>query len=614
MFETPTEMGPTISGEVPPELLAKEILKKFHEKISGRFVIRSENESVEYPVGDDFPNLVENIPATAHLGGSSDVRAGVFDGKVFVVKKARESVSEDIGKNEINTEQLVDEYIADRIYEAMGFYVPESKVYGSGLHKVSKFIPGKDLNTFSSDGVAFGKIKGELQEGFVLDCLLANWDVIGTAGGDNIRLGDDGKVYRLDNGGALRFRAKGARKGDSFGEEVGELETMKRNELFSDISNDEIKRQIEEIVAGQDRIFVAIDTSAKQIDLPIEALDDLKVIIRKRLEYLTIYLGKLKGDEKRKKTDRGSYESIVTNNYFEGWDELEVDGNAGIKDTIRNNIIRAEQMNQSDYERVAVSLGITVEELKTELQRRVEDMVAKADFFRATDINVLERVMNVDGRWMSQFETGSSDGTLNPRFRAKQELNMFGYNATEAPMITRTDDRYGDYGDDLPRSVIERNKEKRPIYGYFSDDIHGVINYEGNIPPPNSVNCYGNINFKIKKERALKKATITFHDSLDYGRDWPPTPAAKPHFTSFNCRYFPTDRGDLESLQKPSQTNWGESYTEVQYHGQLTMDDVESIHISTYNDLTQEDVQRVRTIFSIYKQQHPESTIQLIEF
>lgn len=124
------------------------------------------------------------------------------------------------------------------------------------------------------------------------------------------------------------------------------------------------------------------------------------------------------------------------------------------------------------------------------------------------------------------------------------------------------------------------------------------------------MNRYGIINVRIKKEVALKKATITFLDSLQ-GSEWPPTPATKPHFTSFPLGYH--GGRILDELKGPSVVNWGKGYTEVQYHNQLTMDDVESIHISTHNYIQPEEMEKVRRIFKKYKQQHPESTIQLIE-
>ncbi|MDO8499989.1 MAG: hypothetical protein Q7S66_05055 [bacterium] len=319
--------------------------------------------------------------------------------------------------------------------------------------------------------------------------------------------------------------------------------------------------------------------------------------------------------EREKKTDKGTFESTVTNNYFESWDEeLELEGNAGIKDKIRENIIQAEKRNQRVYEDAAADLRISVEEFKAKLQAKVEEMVGRAEFFRATPLDVLEKIMNVDGRWKNQFETATSNGTLDPNFRAIKEIKMFGFNKTESPVALTDLSQYdSELTLKLPKKVLEKDKEKRPIYGYFSDDEHGGINNRnGKIPPPTFVDMYGRVNFKIKKERALKKATITFHDSLGPGSDWPPTPAAKPHFTSFRLSHY--GGSVLETLKGPSIVNWGESYTEVQYHGQLTMDDVESIHISTHNGLYPQDIEKVRKIFNEYKRLHPGSAIQLIEF
>lgn len=331
----------------------------------------------------------------------------------------------------------------------------------------------------------------------------------------------------------------------------------------------EIKEEIPDIVTTPER---------PEIEPPKPEVTETKDVTRPQKK------------ERERKTEKGIYESIVTNHYFEGWDEeLLLEGNAGIKDKIRENIIQAEKRNQRAYEDAAADLRISVEEFKARLQAKIEDMVERAEFFRATQLGVLEKIMNVDGRWKSQFETGTSQGTLDPRYRAGQEKSMFGFE------------------DDL-----EKDRERRPIYGYFSDEEHGAINCQGKIPPPTNVHYYGTVNVKIKKEGALKKATITFHDSLCQGSGWPPTPAAKPHFTSFRLSYH--GGRILEELKGPSVVNWGESYTEVQYHGQLTMDDVESIHISTHNGLYPEDIEEVRRIFNKYKQQHPESTIQLIEF
>lgn len=313
--------------------------------------------------------------------------------------------------------------------------------------------------------------------------------------------------------------------------------------------------------------------------------------------------------EREKKIDKGPYESIATNNYFEGWDEdLELEGNPELKGRIRENIIRAEKIHQGRYEDAARDCGLSVEEFKARLQAKIEDMLQKANFFRATPVDILERIMTEDGRWKSQFETGRSNGTLDPRFRAAAEIKMFGFNQPDGWQMPAYRE---EQGVDLAENVLTDHKEKRPIYGYFSDDEHGAINNEGKIPPPNNVNFYGNINVKIKQDRALKKATITFQDSLSDGDKCPPTPAVRPHFTSFRLSY---GGRVVNALKGSSLTNWGSSYTEVQYHGGLTMDDVESIHMSPNNNLYRDDIERVRKMVADYNQRHPEAPIPLIEF
>ncbi len=214
-----------------------------------------------------------------------------------------------------------------------------------------------------------------------MDCLLANWDVIGTAGGDNIRLGEDGKVYRLDNGGALRFRARGEKKGTDFNEEVAELDTMRRrNELFADISDEEILKQIDEILKNKDKILAVINSAAVDSGAAEEAAGELKPIIAKRFDYLQNFLESEKLKPEENKNDKGIYESIATNNYFNGWERLGLQGNKNIKEKIRENIISAEKKNQERYKRAAVTAGISVEEFKQKFQEKIEDMVRRSNF------------------------------------------------------------------------------------------------------------------------------------------------------------------------------------------------------------------------------------------
>ncbi|MBI3632181.1 MAG: DUF3626 domain-containing protein [Candidatus Vogelbacteria bacterium] len=278
----------------------------------------------------------------------------------------------------------------------------------------------------------------------------------------------------------------------------------------------------------------------------------------------------------------------VTDIYLSSWGSLELEGNEGIKEKIRENILRVEKYNNDKkYKNWAEKFGISVPELKKQLQDKVEFMVDKADFFRATSMAVISDVMINDGRWKSQFETGTSNGSLDPGYRSEVESIMFG----------------------IPNDKVW-NKRSRPIYGYFTDGRNGEISYTGEIPPPSNLSNYGVINVKIKREVAMKRSTITFSDSLYKSDYMTPTPASRPHFTSF----YGLGSEPLSEVNSSKKTNWGSGYTEVQFHGGLTMEDVESIHISENNGMTPEDMQKVRDLFDKYKELHPESQIKLIEY
>lgn len=348
----------------------------------------------------------------------------------------------------------------------------------------------------------------------------------------------------------------------------------------------------------------------------------------------------------------------ITSDYFKDWNELNIEGNPELKDQLMRNSIRAERKHDFNVylKVIAEQFNISIDELKEKLQKKVENMVEQSEFFVATPVNVLKEIMSGDGRWKSQFETAEDDFEyswynsiedkiakqeyyrdrdpderdgrcpLYTEYRAIDEMKMFGFNKiSDLAKIKSIEEEYRpvkELENDLS-NIITNNKEKRPIYGYFSDEKNGAINKEGAIPPPTNVLQYGPINVKIKKERALKKATVTFQDSLDHSDEFPPSPAAKPHFTSTSLIYAynvcrvgdqeGVDKVDLDNRKtKTSVQRYG--YTEAQYHGGLTMDDVESIHISPHNTLDAEEIEEIKEAVNAYNTQNPESSVSLVIF
>lgn len=192
---------------------------------------------------DMWPDSLDELTFVKNLGGSTGARLfeDAATGRRYVVKKGA------------SPEHLRSEFAADQAYRAAGINVPEARIYpgpNGEPTKVAEFIDGTDMNKLPQGQKNF--VKQELRKGFVVDALLANWDVVGLSE-DNVKLGADGKVYRIDNGGALFFKAMGGKKpAGSFGKEVKELASMRNKQktsgkVFGTLTDAEVAQQVEGI-------------------------------------------------------------------------------------------------------------------------------------------------------------------------------------------------------------------------------------------------------------------------------------------------------------------------------------------------------------------------------
>lgn len=121
-----------------------------------------------------------------------------------------------------NPEQARNEVLAGQLYRAAGIDVPELRLttHQGQVAIASRIVDGLETGTAAQLAAAGGSV-----EGFVMDAWLGNWDVVGL-GFDNLLL-KGGRAFRVDTGGALRFRAQGGLKGSAFGDEVLELDTLR---------------------------------------------------------------------------------------------------------------------------------------------------------------------------------------------------------------------------------------------------------------------------------------------------------------------------------------------------------------------------------------------------
>ena len=152
--------------------------------------------------------------------------------------------SEDMARNEV---------LAAKLYEAAGIDVPDLRLIQlDGQPAIaSRIVDG--LAKGAPDALA----KGGALDGFAVDAWLANWDVAG-ATMDNLLM-RGARAFRVDTGGALRYRAQGGLKGQAFGDQVTEIQSLRNTgtapqaaRVFGKMTDADIERSVARVLAVND--------------------------------------------------------------------------------------------------------------------------------------------------------------------------------------------------------------------------------------------------------------------------------------------------------------------------------------------------------------------------
>lgn len=216
-----------------------------------------------------FPASPQSLKLAKKLGGSTGAEL-VYDDNTaeqFVRKKGASAA------------HVREEMTADRAYALFGSPVPEGRLYDTvdGPVKLTRYIlDTQTLGEFSATATAAERaaVKAALKESFVMDALLANYDVIGM-NADNVLIQSRLTPFRVDNGGSLRFRAMGGSK--ELGRTVTEIKSMldpgtnpQAAEWFGGITKKEIVEQVRRILEIEDELLALMpdeirDTMAARI-------------------------------------------------------------------------------------------------------------------------------------------------------------------------------------------------------------------------------------------------------------------------------------------------------------------------------------------------------------
>lgn len=169
-----------------------------------------------------FPETLDGLETVKSLGGSTGAKlVRDPDGRLFVMKKGG------------TPGHVENELAVDNAYRAAGVAVPEGRLFktANGPVKLTKYLPDAvSLGDYLASATPEQKKNciSQLEASYHVDAILGNLDVIGL-GADNVMVDKAGKVWRIDNGGALGFRAQGQPKdyGD-WGEGPAELFSLCR--------------------------------------------------------------------------------------------------------------------------------------------------------------------------------------------------------------------------------------------------------------------------------------------------------------------------------------------------------------------------------------------------
>lgn len=170
--------------------------------------------------------------------------------------------SADVARNEL---------LASKLYQAAGVDVPELTIImdGDQVGIASKIRANLSKGTPAQLSKAIGA-----GENFAVDAWLANWDVVGL-GYDNLLLTEAGTAFRVDVGGALRYRAQGGLKGNAFNNFVDELDSLRNKGMNSQSASVFGKLKKADLEAGVKKVLNLPDTKIKELVATYGPLDEV---------------------------------------------------------------------------------------------------------------------------------------------------------------------------------------------------------------------------------------------------------------------------------------------------------------------------------------------------
>lgn len=214
-----------------------------------------------------FPNDLSALKVIGAAGGSTGAKiVEDVQGNRYVMKRGDAS-------GNTNNGHVQNEYLANQVYNMLGFKVPDFELYDDNGTAVmlSRFIPGcrKPIP---------GKDYKAMVQGFIADTVMANWDVYQN---DNCLVDYSGNIIRVDNGGSLEYRAQGKKK--TYDEDVLKsfVGMIQYNQVaYSNLNNSDLLNQIRHLRSRKNDVVEYLKQSGNTVlaDIIGKRIDNLKDI------------------------------------------------------------------------------------------------------------------------------------------------------------------------------------------------------------------------------------------------------------------------------------------------------------------------------------------------
>lgn len=211
----------------------------------------------------------------------------------------------------------------------------------------------------------------------------------------------------------------------------------------------------------------------------------------------------------------------------------------------------------SEYEKNSRYYGVTAKTHKNEIELLMQKVFSEHDLGMNIKDSILEKVLN--SKFMNTFETGSSGGYLG-------STSTTGKISPTHSRLSAAHKMFGLPRKDLAVQQLDRKEYEK--YGNLLD--HNILRSMQN----NTARSYGNVEVRFKKDKVV--ATWTAGDSL--GVRYQPSLVSDPKACSFDDFYNTPTSIDIQTTNLVEfKKEHISSYLELQYHGQLTIDCIESI-------------------------------------